>query len=164
MSEVYLKLLMDMRVLYQVCKLVHADLSEYNLLYMDKTLFMIDVSQAVEHDHPNALDFLRRDIRNVNDFFKKKRVHVFKLKPVFEFIAILKIHTGEEKAELERMIEEHDEDEEEDTTFDKIHIHRKLDEIPIENIEKELEKKGIDPGIHHKIAGINFPPVVEKQE
>lgn len=49
---------------------------------------MIDVSQAVEHDHPHALDFLRRDIKNINDFFKKKGVHIFKLKAIFEFIAL----------------------------------------------------------------------------
>ena len=44
---------------------------------------MIDVSQAVEHDHPRALDFLRRDIKNINDFFKKKGVHIFKSKTIF---------------------------------------------------------------------------------
>ena len=30
----------------QVCKLVHADLSEYNILYHERKLFIIDVSQA----------------------------------------------------------------------------------------------------------------------
>lgn len=28
--------------------------------------------QSVEHDHPHALDFLRMDCRNVNDFFRRK--------------------------------------------------------------------------------------------
>ena len=71
-SEVYLQLLRDMRELYMNCKLVHADLSEYNLLYYDRKLYMIDVSQSIEHDHPHALFFLRRDCLNVNIFFKKK--------------------------------------------------------------------------------------------
>lgn len=26
----------------------------------------------MEHDHPHALDFLRKDCQNVNDFFEKK--------------------------------------------------------------------------------------------
>ena len=52
-----------------VCHLVHADLSEYNLLYHRQQLVVIDVSQAVEHDHPQALAFLRKDIMNVGRYF-----------------------------------------------------------------------------------------------
>lgn len=29
-------------------------------------MYIIDVSQAVEHDHPHALEFLRKDCTNVN--------------------------------------------------------------------------------------------------
>lgn len=47
------------RALYQKCRLVHADLSEYNILVHDNQLYCIDVSQAVELDHPRAFDFLR---------------------------------------------------------------------------------------------------------
>lgn len=35
-------------------------------------LYVIDVSQAVESDHPHALDFLKRDCVNVYQFFKKR--------------------------------------------------------------------------------------------
>lgn len=35
-------------------------------------LIIIDVSQSVEHDHPRAFDFLRKDIANVDDFFRKR--------------------------------------------------------------------------------------------
>ncbi|VDO88918.1 unnamed protein product [Schistosoma mattheei] len=35
----------DIRTLFQKCRLVHADLSEYNLLYLDGRVWMIDVSQ-----------------------------------------------------------------------------------------------------------------------
>lgn len=51
--------------LYNKCKLVHADLSEYNMLYYDGSIVIIDVSQAVEHDHPMALEFLRKDCTNI---------------------------------------------------------------------------------------------------
>ena len=57
---------------YQKAKLVHADFSEYNILLHDGELVVIDVSQAVEHAHPHALEFLRMDISNVNDFFGRK--------------------------------------------------------------------------------------------
>ncbi len=44
--NLYRQILMDVRTLYQKCRLVHADLSEYNLLYMDGKSWMIDVSQV----------------------------------------------------------------------------------------------------------------------
>jgi RIO kinase 1 len=58
--ECYLQLIKIMRVMYQKAKLVHADLSEYNILYYKKQLWIIDVSQSVEHEHPHALDFLKK--------------------------------------------------------------------------------------------------------
>lgn len=55
----------------QECGLVHADMSEYNLLYWDGKVYVIDVSQSVERDHPNASEFLRMDAHNVNRYFCK---------------------------------------------------------------------------------------------
>ena len=52
-----------MRQLYHVARLVHADLSEYNVLVHKGELVVIDVSQSVELDHPRALDFLREGER-----------------------------------------------------------------------------------------------------
>ncbi|CCU82134.1 Serine/threonine-protein kinase RIO1 [Blumeria hordei DH14] len=82
----YLQLIGLMRRMYQVCKLVHADLSEYNVLYHEKKLFIIDVSQSVEHDHPRSLEFLRMDIKNVSDFFARKSVNVLPERSLFNFI------------------------------------------------------------------------------
>ena len=65
-----------MRLLYQVCRLVHADLSEYNTIVHDDKLYMIDVSQSVEPEHPMSLDFLRMDIKNVNLYFEKMGISV----------------------------------------------------------------------------------------
>lgn len=86
-----------MRLLYQDCKLIHADLSEYNLLYYHEKIHVIDVSQSVEHDHPQALNFLRRDIVNVNDFFDRKGVKVFTVQQVFVFIVSLDVAKGQER-------------------------------------------------------------------
>ncbi|KAH6711975.1 RIO1 family-domain-containing protein [Leptodontidium sp. MPI-SDFR-AT-0119] len=82
----YLQMIGLMRRMYQTCKLVHADLSEYNVLYHQKKLFIIDVSQSVEHDHPRSLEFLRMDIKNVSDFFRRKNVEVLSEQAVFGFI------------------------------------------------------------------------------
>ncbi|RWA07018.1 hypothetical protein EKO27_g8089 [Xylaria grammica] len=84
--SLYVQLLGIMRRLYQVCKLVHADLSEYNILYHDKQLYVIDVSQSVEHDHPRSLEFLRMDIKNTGDFFRRQGVDTLADRVVFDFI------------------------------------------------------------------------------
>ncbi|KAI4246322.1 MAG: hypothetical protein L6R40_001990 [Gallowayella cf. fulva] len=85
-KALYLQLLGYMRLLYQTCRLVHADLSEYNILYHQDKLWLIDVSQSVEHDHPRSLEFLRMDIKNVNDFFRRKGVDVLPDRSVFDFV------------------------------------------------------------------------------
>lgn len=103
------------RKMFTECKLVHADLSEYNILYYindspssslpshsvdpsspaqnDSTtqpprghLCIIDVSQSVEHDHPHAFDFLRSDLRNVEEFFSRRGARTIGLRRAFEFI------------------------------------------------------------------------------
>lgn len=77
--------------MFHLCRLVHADLSEYNLLYYKKQLYVIDVSQSVEHDHPHALEFLRKDCTNVVDYFKSvanndENLVVMGLIDLFEFV------------------------------------------------------------------------------
>ncbi|KAF4580871.1 putative extragenic suppressor of the bimD6 mutation [Ophiocordyceps camponoti-floridani] len=82
----YTQLLAIMRRMYQVCRLVHADLSEYNVLCHQDKLYVIDVSQSVEPDHPRSLEFLRMDIKNVGDFFRRKGVDPLPDRAVFDFI------------------------------------------------------------------------------
>lgn len=40
--------------------------------YFKGKLWIIDVSQSVEHDHPHALEFLRVDCANITKFFTHK--------------------------------------------------------------------------------------------
>lgn len=76
-----------MWVMYQKCKLVHADLSEYNMLYCDGHVVIIDVSQAVDLDHPRALVFLREDCAHVNAFFaQKNKVCTLSTRELFDFV------------------------------------------------------------------------------
>ncbi|KAL8428589.1 hypothetical protein ACSSS7_007141 [Eimeria intestinalis] len=67
----YTRAVLLLRQLFQRCRFVHGDFSDYNLLYFDGKLIVIDVSQAVERDHPQALDFLKRDCKNATVFFSK---------------------------------------------------------------------------------------------
>ena len=57
-------------------ELVHADLSEYNLLWWAGQVVVIDVGQAVTLDHPRAAEWFKRDVANVARFFKRRRVDV----------------------------------------------------------------------------------------
>ncbi|MFB6209342.1 MAG: serine protein kinase RIO [Candidatus Nanohaloarchaea archaeon] len=54
-------------------KLVHGDLSEYNIL-VDRRgqKYWIDFSQGVHREHPEARQLLRRDVKNVADFFERQ--------------------------------------------------------------------------------------------
>ena len=55
-------------------RLVHADLSEYNILNNDEELVIIDVGQTVSTRHPNAKEFFERDILNISRYFAKQGV------------------------------------------------------------------------------------------
>lgn len=72
--------------MYRKCRLVHADLSEYNILYFEGECYIIDVSQSVDQDHPKALDFLKEDIIHVNNFFSHKGINVLSLRDIFDYI------------------------------------------------------------------------------
>jgi len=102
MREAYVQTVVIMRRMFQRCKLVHGDLSEYNLLWHKNEVFVIDVSQSVESDHPAALDFLRKDVANVNDFFRKGAgLDVMSTRQLFDFITSIAFEDSvdaEEKA------------------------------------------------------------------
>jgi len=82
--------------MYHECKLVHADLSEYNILYHDSHLYIIDVSQSVEHDHPHAFDFLRNDVKNIEGYFGRRGVTTLGLRRCFEFVTRERLGAGGE--------------------------------------------------------------------
>ncbi|KAI9058388.1 RIO1-domain-containing protein [Trametes sanguinea] len=164
--DLYVELLLMTRKMFVECKLVHADLSEYNILYhVDDTaalepesqlapssshapdqpalepspstngttpaaeeesasqsprghLWIIDVSQSVEHDHPHAFDFLRADLRNIEDFFSKRGVHTLGLRRTFEFITRDRLADGTKDEDVLRQWMESGEPEGQDGSAD----------------------------------------------
>lgn len=143
-SQIYLQLLKDMRILFQDCRLIHADLSEYNLLYGEGNLYMIDVSQSVEYDHPHALEFLRRDIYNVNNYFKRQGVLVFGLRQVFDFIVDLNLKRGDEQAALNKLIDNrYESTAEEEKVFASSYIPRNLNQLSIQEAEEHIDKMAL---------------------
>ena len=61
----------NMRKLYKKAELIHADLSEYNIMLFKDKPYFIDMGQSVLIDHPMAMSYLERDIKNVLRFFSK---------------------------------------------------------------------------------------------
>lgn len=59
-----------------MANLVHADLSEFNILMDDQEVVFIDMGQSVTLDHPGAMEFLMRDIHNITRFFGKKGMEI----------------------------------------------------------------------------------------
>lgn len=71
-KRIYVEVIALARALYHTCKLVHGDLSEYNILYHSGHPYIIDVSQSMEGCHCHAEKFLKRDCFNVTSYFRKK--------------------------------------------------------------------------------------------
>ncbi|XP_010521624.1 PREDICTED: serine/threonine-protein kinase RIO1-like [Tarenaya hassleriana] len=163
LRECYLELIISMRTLYQKCKLVHGDLSEYNILYFEGHLYIIDVSQSVDLDHPHALDFLKEDCVHVSDFFKKHGVAVMTIRELFDFIVDPTITEDTVDSYLEevqrRIMERGDismEDEIADSVFRQSYIPKTLHAV--EKAEEEVMKlkNGKDTGdiLYKTITGL----------
>lgn len=147
----YHTLVAYMRLLYQVCGLVHADLSEYNTLVNNDKLFIIDVSQSVQPEHPMSLDFLRMDIKNVNLYFEKMGIPIFPERIIFQFVISesLDKFQGDYKDyhDLRNYVRDHlpikttEEDEAEDEVFRSLYLVRNLSGLEERDFDRFTEGK-----------------------
>jgi len=72
-EKVLREILRNIKKVYQKAHLIHADLSEYNIILQpDGHILIIDWPQAVKIDHANAAELLERDLTNVLVFFNRK--------------------------------------------------------------------------------------------
>ncbi|XP_024222422.2 serine/threonine-protein kinase RIO1 [Bombus impatiens] len=165
--------------LYNKCKLVHADLSEYNMLYHDGSIVIIDVSQAVEHDHPMALEFLRKDCTNITEFFKKNDVGVMPVKTLFDFITDPTITEENMDKYLDAISEQMTQQEEQDDdpkqqieeqVFKQAYIPQNLSQVIDIERDINLAKSGKEDLIYKTLVGlksdlskpINTPEILSK--
>lgn len=171
----YLQLLGYTRILYQTCRLVHADLSEYNILYHNDKLWLIDVSQSVEHDHPRSLEFLRMDIKNISDFFRRKDVNVLSEKTVFGFVTAVQGSTGPEEmaTTLQTLFENRPEETEENKAsvevetevFRNQYIPQTLEQVyDVERDVGEVAKGGQDNLVYRDLLAEKLAPEVPVAE
>lgn len=70
------KLIKDLSLLYRKAKLVHSDLSEFNILNHEGEPVIIDMSQAIDLRYPNVETFLLRDVKNLVRFSKKLKLNL----------------------------------------------------------------------------------------
>lgn len=71
-EEIYEQVVENYRKLYSKAKLVHSDLSEYNILIHRGEAYFIDLSQAVIRDHPHAGEYFARDMENISRYFRRQ--------------------------------------------------------------------------------------------
>lgn len=142
-----------MHKLYNEARLVHADFSEYNILWFNEQCWVIDVAQSVEPGHPGALEFLMRDCDNICTFFSKRGVsgvkskedlffHITGLDPLTHNATILeRIHMKGQPAHVVSVID--------DSTPE----HFKPVEYPFDYAWKKVEKfKSNSKKKHHQTA------------
>jgi Serine/threonine protein kinase involved in cell cycle control len=119
----YDQIIENMRRMYVRASLIHSDLSEYNILIDTEKpeAVIIDVGQAVTLNHPNARDFLIRDVENIKRFFKKYGINeetkeiIEKIKQKTDADTIIEQDSDEEEKEIPEKTEEIKENEEEKT-------------------------------------------------
>lgn len=143
-----------MKTMYDKARLVHADFSEFNILWHEGHCVVIDLAQAVEPLHPAAMEFLMRDCANITNFFEKHGVPVktkeelffdiTKLDPLTTNVTMLeRIHMKGEAAHVVTRPQVLDDDERE-----KVPERFRLKEFPFdyawEKVEELKEKKKED--------------------
>ena len=86
-EKVLRELLRNIRKTYLKAHIIHADLSEYNIILKpDGHLLIIDWPQAVKTDHANAVELLERDLNNVLVFFSRKFGLKLAVKEAYEYV------------------------------------------------------------------------------
>lgn len=63
-----------MAALKEKAKLIHADFSEFNVFKNGEEDVLFDMGSAVLSSHPQAEEFLRRDVSNMVRFFRKRGI------------------------------------------------------------------------------------------
>lgn len=172
LASAYFRVCMIMRRMFRVAHLVHGDLSEYNMLYWKSDVVIIDVSQSVEDDHPMALDFLRRDCANINDFFRRSGcANVLTVRELFDFVT--GEHIGNNRDEEEgtlsylldsagsRDMESMRLSQRDDDVFMRSYIPRTLQEVEIRENHFQARDAHIEQSLFARLTGLS---IAQKRE
>jgi RIO kinase 1 len=83
-EKVFKRLVTSVKRLYSKAGLVHADLSEYNIMIWNEKPVIFDVAQSVLIKHPMASTFLRRDLENLHRYFKRQVPDIYSVDEMYE--------------------------------------------------------------------------------
>jgi|TARA_B100002003_G_scaffold251033_1_gene292715 RIO kinase 1 len=84
LEKFFNEIIKNMKRLYKA-GLVHGDLSPFNILNFKEKPVLIDFSQCSSLRDSRAEEYLKRDVKNICDFFKKKGLQVSE-EEVFEIV------------------------------------------------------------------------------
>lgn len=84
-NEFWNKLLIQLKTFVNDAKLIHGDLSNYNILNLNEEPVIIDVSQSVVLDNPISKELLERDINTLVREYTKLGVET-SFKEVWEYV------------------------------------------------------------------------------
>jgi RIO kinase 2 len=86
-TAVLKEILVNVQKAYLEANVVHADLSEYNIILKpDMHVLIIDWPQFVTLEHPNAMELLTRDVKNVLEFFSRRFKVKISIEEAIDFI------------------------------------------------------------------------------
>ncbi|KAL9642846.1 hypothetical protein ABK040_015817 [Willaertia magna] len=164
LREIYIDIIKSMRTMYQKAKLVHGDLSEYNLLYFKGRVYFIDVSQSVENDHPHALEFLRKDCENIKNFFYKNGLtNIMTTRELFEFVTDIVLTDDMIDSYLETVMEKIKDrppmsakEEVDAEVFKQVYIPRTLTEVMDWEVHRDDTTENTDTVFYRSVTGINM--------
>jgi RIO kinase 1 len=99
-SATFKKILSYVKLLYKKAEIVHADLSEYNIL-MWKGPVIIDISQAVHTSHPHSREYLERDLHNISRYFTSLGVSIGNIDRIYQDITRKKSNHADSISQFE---------------------------------------------------------------
>jgi RIO kinase 1 len=88
-EEAFQKIKKNIKELWREEKIVHGDLSEYNVLMTEEGEVWIDFSQGVHKSHPEAVELLKRDVRNMASFFNRQGADIDEQEAIEEVLEAL---------------------------------------------------------------------------
>lgn len=89
------EILRNVRKAYVKAEVIHADLSEYNIILKpNKHILIIDWPQYVTKEHLNAIELLKRDVKNVLQYFERKHMLKIGLEESLKYV------TGEDRTPI----------------------------------------------------------------
>jgi RIO kinase 2 len=92
-EKVLKEVLRNVKKAYSKAGVIHADLSEYNIILKpDMHILIIDWPQYVMANHPNAQQLLMRDVSNVLKYFSRRYGLKVKIREVYAYV------TGKDRA------------------------------------------------------------------